>query len=268
MKRVGLIFTIFAVLLLSSFDNGATAAEVNERFEKTYDLRPGGEVVLDNTNGSVSVETWSKNAVRLQALKKVKARSRRDAEIFMEKVKIRVEHSRNRLRIETQYPRRRGDSGFLSWMFGGRKPQVTVEYTLTVPEQVDLDLKTVNGEVTVWDVMGNVDLRTTNGRIEVEDVVGSVKASTVNGSIEAGVDDLEHRDEIRLKTVNGAITTYLPANMNADVEAGTVNGSIRTDFPLEVRGKWGPKHLNGTVGDGGALVKLETVNGSIKILEK
>jgi DUF4097 and DUF4098 domain-containing protein YvlB len=183
-------------------------------------------------------------------------------------VKIKIERSRNRIRIETQYPKRRGDFGFLSWMVGRRKPQVTVEYTLTVPDQIDLDLKTVNGGINVWDVEGYVAVHTTNGRIEVEDVLGTVKASTVNGSIEAELAELGYRDEVRLKTVNGAIVAYFPDDLHADVEAGTVNGSIRTDFPLEVRGKWGPKHVNGTVGRGGAFVKLETVNGSIKILER
>ena len=268
MKRDRIIIAVLLASLLCTFLNGASAAEIRERFEKTYDFRPGGEVVLDNTNGSVTVETWSKNAVRLEALKKVKARSRRDAEAFMERVKIRVERSRNRIRIETEYPKRHGDFGFMSWMFGKRKPEITVEYTLKVPEEVDLDLRTVNGAISVRDVEGQIELHTTNGRIDVEDVLGSVKASTVNGSIEVELENFGRDDEIRLKTVNGAIVAYFPEDMDADVEAGTVNGSIRTDFPLQVRGKWGPKRLSGSVGKGGALVKLGTVNGSIKILER
>lgn len=268
MKRILSLFVFLAALPIFVGLDSAAAVEIREKFEKTYDLRSGGEVVLSNTNGFVTVETWGKNTVRLEAVKKVKARSRRDAQAFMQRVKIRVERNRNRLVIETQYPKRRGDRGFMSWMFGKHKPQVTVEYNLTVPEQVDLDLETVNGRVSVWDVEGQIELHTTNGGIEVEDVAGSVSASTVNGSVEVGVVDFDRNGEIRVKTVNGAIVTYFPDDIHAEIEASTVNGSIRTDFPLEVRGKWRPKRLRGSVGRGGAFIKLSTVNGSIKILER
>ena len=265
-NKICVILVIFLVTF--AFFDLAFSTEIRQVFEKTYDFQPQGTLILKNTNGTVTVESWRRNEIEVRAIKKVKAGSRRDAELFMEKVRIEITRSRDRLRIETDYPQKRGDWGFMSWMRGRRKPQVTIEFDIKVPEEIDLDLGTVNGAITVWEINGEVEVHTTNGRIELDNVYGSVKGNTVNGSIEAELKDLDRRDDIRLETVNGTIITYFPRNIDADFNARAVNGSIRTDFPLKVRGKWGPKNVSGIVGRGGALINLKTVNGSIKILER
>jgi len=44
-----------------------------------------------------------------------------------------------------------------------------------------------------------------------------------------------------------------------------VNGDISTDFPITVTGKFGKRKLNGTVGSGGRLLEMNTVNGGIEL---
>jgi DUF4097 and DUF4098 domain-containing protein YvlB len=44
-----------------------------------------------------------------------------------------------------------------------------------------------------------------------------------------------------------------------------VNGGIESDFPITVRGRWGPRSMTGTIGSGGRRLELETVNGAIQI---
>jgi len=59
----------------------------------------------------------------------------------------------------------------------------------------------------------------------------------------------------------------LPREINANIDAQTVNGRVETDFPVKVVGKISPRHLRGTIGNGGATLKLVTVNGSITLHE-
>ena len=42
----------------------------------------------------------------------------------------------------------------------------------------------------------------------------------------------------------------LPDGTDADVEIRTVNGAIDTEFPLTIRGRWGPKSASGEIGGG------------------
>ena len=44
-----------------------------------------------------------------------------------------------------------------------------------------------------------------------------------------------------------------------------MNGDIETDFPLTVTGKISRRKLEGTIGGGGRLLELSTVNGGIEL---
>jgi DUF4097 and DUF4098 domain-containing protein YvlB len=70
---------------------------------------------------------------------------------------------------------------------------------------------------------------------------------------------------LEFETVNGSITVVLPDGVGAEVVASTVNGGIDTDFPLTVRGRFSARRLTGTIGEGGRRLRLETVNGAIRI---
>ena len=69
-------------------------------------------------------------------------------------------------------------------------------------------------------------------------------------------------------TVNGGITLDLPRNIDTDISARTVNGSFESDFPVTIEGRFGPKRISGRIGAGGRTLRLQTVNGSIKLRER
>jgi len=74
--------------------------------------------------------------------------------------------------------------------------------------------------------------------------------------------------DVEAETVNGGITLSLgsPEKINAELRAKTVNGKIYVDFPITLKGLSKSKHsLKAQIGQGGPLISLSTVNGSIKI---
>ena len=144
---------------------------------------------------------------------------------------------------------------------------VSVHFTVHVPRGVDFVGRTVNGEIEVESLSGNVEAYTVNGDVEVS-TSGLAQASTVNGSIRARIGTADWEGSLEFETVNGSITVELPAGVGADVTAATVNGGIETDFPLTVQGRFSSKRLSGTIGGGGPRLWLETVNGSIRILKR
>jgi DUF4097 and DUF4098 domain-containing protein YvlB len=123
----------------------------------------------------------------------------------------------------------------------------------------------VNGQIVIDGVPGDTEATTVNGRVEIQGTAGNLKVSTVNGRIEAGLVTLGGNQSVSLDSVNGAIDASLPANANADVSADTLNGGMSSEFPELVVKKQFPvsKHLKGTLGNGSASVKANTVNGSI-----
>jgi DUF4097 and DUF4098 domain-containing protein YvlB len=230
--------------------------------------RFSGELVSVKTvNGKIFVETWSKDRVDVYAEIEVRSSNKGDARKFMQDVEVVVRDRGDELEIKVDRPNSKGGN-FWDWVAGSGRPNLIVNFSIKVPEEMNIEAASTNGMVEVVDVEGNVSISTTNGKIHADNIGGPVEAYTTNGSIFVDIRTDEPDDNIVLHTVNGSIKLALDKDIEADVEASTVNGSIKTDFPLEVSGKWGPKNVSGEINGGGSLIELETVNGSISLIER
>jgi DUF4097 and DUF4098 domain-containing protein YvlB len=153
------------------------------------------------------------------------------------------------------------------WNSNVENNDVEVEWTIEVPRGVLLAARTTNGGIDIQRLTADVYASTVNGDVEVT-TTGLARAETVNGSIDVSMGRNTWTDELKFSTVNGGITVTFPGDLNAHVTAETVNGDIETDWPMTVRGRFGSKNLNGTIGSGGRTLALSTVNGSIEIRKK
>ena len=71
-----------------------------------------------------------------------------------------------------------------------------------------------------------------------------------------------------VQTVNGSVELTFPAGLNANVSGELVSGSISSDFPITVEKGFGPKSFSGRIGTGGRRLKIETVNGAIRLVKR
>lgn len=252
----------FAVAVLLAATLIAAAPAGAQDFEWSGSLDRGDEVAVHGVNGPIEAMAASGDRVRVTAVKRDGRKGDPDDVTFDV-----VEHDGGVV-ICAMYPNRPGerenrcdpDDRRLS----NHDNETQVEFQVEVPAGVHLRAGTVNGDVTVRRVAGNVHASTVNGDVDVESG-GNAEASTVNGSIRAAMGrDLE--SDLRFNTVNGSVTVSLPDGANADIEAATVNGSMESDFPLTVRGRFSNRSMKGTIGDGGHRLSLNTVNGGIRIL--
>jgi hypothetical protein len=254
------LVAVAAVLLLAA--SPALGIELEKRLQKSYDLGSGGEVAVSNVNGSVVVEGWDRDVVRVEAVKKVRAGSRARAEEALERLEVRVSREGDRLEIRTRRPE--GSSGVFAWVFGNHV-QGGVSYTVSVPRRTDVEVDTVNGRVTIRGVAGEVEADTTNGRIDVEDVSGSVDAGTTNGGIRVALRAVGEGRSMRFSTTNGGIQLSLPRSARVSLDASTTNGGIDLDdLPADDRSQ-SRRHLRAEVNGGGPEIRLTTTNGGIKI---
>jgi len=133
-----------------------------------------------------------------------------------------------------------------------------------VPAGVRFVGRTVNGGIEASGITADAEAHTVNGGVKLE-ATGTARAETVNGGITARLGRTDWTGALSLKTVNGGIEMTMPEGLNADVKASTVNGGIDTDFPLTVTGRISRRKLEGTIGSGGRLLELSTVNGGIEL---
>ena len=238
---------ILTALLVSAAFAAASAAQVSEPFSQTVPLAADGSFSIDNVNGSILIETWDRNEVEINALRKAP-----DAET-MERVKIHLEASAARVDVSTEMK--------------GQMRGAKVDYRVRVPQRARLDVDVVNGPIRILNPQGGVDAESVNGSIEIGDAGGPVSAESVNGPVEVSYASLAAGVHY-YEAVNGKLVLHMPSTVAGEFRAETVNGDIKSDFPLEIKkAKYGPQRsLSGTLGQGGANVRLETVNGAIALL--
>lgn len=264
MKLAALTLFLSLALVTGGCVVSLDSQSAKETFDQTFPLTAGGEVVIDNVNGAVRVATWDRSEVRIEAEKKARGGDSEAARSRLAAAVIDIDNQADRITVKTRNTK--SGSGFFGWL-GGHGSVTTVNYTITIPARAELTAKTVNGTVTVRDLVGRVVAETVNGGIEIQGVVGSVEAGTINGGIDVAMTAFTGDRGLDLSTVNGGISLTLPAETQASLDASVTNGGIDCALPL-ARQEKSRRHLRGELGGGGPAIKLETTNGGIDILAR
>jgi hypothetical protein len=159
---------------------------------------------------------------------------------------------------------------------------VTFDFEIKVPVATILRLGTVNnGDVRVENTTGDFDISNVNRGIDMTEVSGSGRVHTVNGPIKV-LFARNPSSACSFGTVNGSIETSFRGNLNADVRVKTFNGQAFTDYDVTALprmvaagerrdGKfvYHSDDFNGMrIGNGGPELKYDTLNGSIRIINR
>lgn len=268
-----------------------TAPPVTVETDTLFKVRTGTRLHVDNFIGEIAIQSWDKNAVRVEA-----THSRR--------IVVYVEESGST--IEVLAKSRRGIPGHVdfritapAWMpleldgiytdmsVDGSKSEVSAE---TVKGDVHLKggegfikLSSVQGEVTVEGARGRLELSSVNQGVNVTDVEGEISVEAVNGDV--ALDDVRSK-MIEVATVNGEVRflggifdggryrfsshtgdldVAVPERVNATISVATFNGEFESSFPVVLNETRKGKRFSFRLGDGSATIDLETFQGTIKM---
>jgi DUF4097 and DUF4098 domain-containing protein YvlB len=207
-----IMITLLYVALVLGFSgavepaNLVYAATIDRVIEKSFDVRPGGLLNLDSRIGSVNVEGWDNGEVRVKI--EVEGRDR-----DIEDIEFHIESSINGVDIRADIPRSRS-------LFGDWGRGIRVKYTINVPFEYDLKIRTAGGAIAMTSVDGTIDARTSGGGINAENLSGAIDLTTSGGGVRVST----LRGDISLKTSGGSITVEGAYGM---LEARTSGGPIR-----------------------------------------
>jgi putative adhesin len=244
-----LVRSLPLVTLVVALASAAPCLALTKDFNQSYCLRPGGSFELQNVNGTVEVQGWDRDTVEIHAVKSAKQR-----ESDLDRVSIDVDAKPAAISLVTRYPQ---DEGV----------EVVVDYTVHVPRSARVQhIGTVNGTLRIAGLDAVEDLHTVNGNIEVFESGGNVHAHTTNGSVQLELARLHGKDGAAAETTNGSILLAVPSDTHADLEARSLNGSFSSELPLTMQDSLRPREVHGRLGNGGVLIRLNTVNGGIRVV--
>lgn len=284
---------IAAALAAVTLSLGASALRAQTTLDTTFTVRGGTSprLTVNNMSGTVTVQVWTRQAIRLQA--------------EYDRANVEADWSPTRLAVRTIT--RRGDN--------------EVDYTISVPAgttveisgistdasvtqvcgavsvsvisgdvdvscaQGDIQLQTVSGDVDLSDVRGGtVEASSTSGDVTVRGVRGNVPVGvhTVSGEIDiSGVEGTEVTAETvsgeitysgrivdngryRFEAHSGDVMVRALNSFNATVSVSTFSGEFEPDFPITISpGRQSSREWEFTVGNGSARMSLRSFSGTI-----
>ena len=141
---------------------------------------------------------------------------------------------------------------------------------------------TGGGRITIGSAGGSVYAETGGGDVQIGPTAGSVDASTGAGDVDI---DFRGRGSVDVTSGKGRVTITAPSELNANLELITAytnnfRGKTRiiSDWPVSVSEtrEWDDRHgtprryviVRQQIGDGGPLIRVNTVNGDIVLRKR
>ncbi len=180
--------------------------------ERLFSVAPQASLTLSNIRGVVSVQSGVAGEMAIKAV--IDADSG-DLQCTFPVIEQDADGS---VRVSTRY-----DDGLP--FLGQRKP-CRVSYSISVPEDCDLRIKTISSSIEVRAVRGEINLESVSGKLDLSDLSGDLRLRTVSGNIRGE----RLNGSFALETVSGD-AVLKESSLNV-VNANTVSGDLYLETPL------------------------------------
>ena len=190
----------------------AAQNEVSERFSKIAHLDQNGTFDLTNVIGDIVITGAAGRDVMIEAVKRVQRPNPRVARTLLQMIDIQVTEQANRVEVRTIVPRPRNFPG-------------SVDFTVTVPEDASVIVKTITGSIRASNIKGELRADVVAGSVSAAGVRKLSSLKCVTGDIE--ISDAGADDPVTASTVSGNV---LVRGLRArTVQLTSVSGNIHIE---------------------------------------
>jgi DUF4097 and DUF4098 domain-containing protein YvlB len=218
-------------LILLLLGGSALAADFEAQIYREVPLRSVGVLQVSNLRGSVEVQPWSQDRIRVVATKRVTAETAGEAERLMAIADVRVEQQDKGMEVRAEY----GQHLELDQRLKERKsPRVSMDLLIQAPSYLQLRVLTGPGRASLREWKGPAEIRSSAGRLRVEHFRGSSLAVACE-SCRILLADV--RAETRILAVSGRIELkrISGAKLFVDTQRGdVVSEDVRSEHQVYV----------------------------------
>lgn len=196
-------------LILAATFATSVALAAQSTYDKTLNAPPGGQLTFDADAGSVSVVGSDTREVVVHA-------DLEGSESFLHRLHISAEQTPSGVTVSA----RLDHGGWLDWFNWFDSGSGDVHFTVQLPRDYPVDVRTSGGGLDVRDLNAAAHARTSGGGIVLQNVTGTINVYTSGGGIRA-----ERLDgPAQLSTSGGPIDV---ADSTGDLDLHTSGGGIR-----------------------------------------
>ncbi len=161
--------------------------------------------------------------------------------------------------IDFKFDERRGKL-VIKERWHGSSSSSHVIWTLTVPEETEIDFSTASGDIEVTGPIGEIEASTASGDIELDNVSGDIKVSTASGDVTI----IRGDGEMKISTASGDVEG---ADIKGEMEISTASGEIEI---ADSRGFFELSCASGEITADNITVEgsssFSTASGSVKVI--
>lgn len=241
-------------------NNPFDVRNISSELEESKTLKVGTEKSLTlkvaDDSGDVTITGADVDTVQVRVIKTAydSTQSRADEEV--KGMKYAIEQSGGTITLKYELPKSMNFSNHIN----------TVDFVVTVPNEVTVDVNSNIGEVSVASTKGNIDIKNSFGAVTVEDIEGALSVHTNSGevnatSIVAGVENINLSSDfggVTLRKADGKDITI-------DSNSGTITLSeVRATGDINTKTDFG-----GTSFENGSSnsLSVETNSGGVSLVK-
>ena len=233
-------------------------AFAQQSVDESLQAEKGSYVEIEHINGEAEIIGWDKDEVRVTGT----LGERTEEFIFERKGRDII------IEIEVKKSGKK-------WGWGSDEGD---DLKIYVPQESRIGYTSVNADVDISDIQGNVKVDVVNGSIQLDKITGDARLESVNGdirfdnlvgelvvetvnggirgkgreteelslnSVNGSIDVVSDAEDVTIETVNGDVDVELESIQDFDVE--TVNGSVSASMNLQSNGDVRASSVGGSI---------------------
>ena len=162
MKTIKLILAV-VFLVTASLQSMAAKEEFKKTISKSYDVNKNAVLTLKNKFGKIHCENWDKSTIAVEVIITVEATSQEKANNYFDKISIDISGSQSAVSVITDFD---------DDLFKNNKGEISVDFMVSMPASIDVDID---------HKFGDLILSTVEGNSKIELGYGSLKAKKLGG---------------------------------------------------------------------------------------
>lgn len=216
------------------------SGEVKERvknYSKSYSVDGNDKLVINNTYGKVTVNTWAKNEVKVDVQIKAYANEEDEAQKMLDNISITDSKDNSVISFKTNIERTNSNNGNNFWgtLFSNGKTvtrKSEINYTVYMPAKSQLQISNRYGATILPDLQGKVVIDNAYGSLTGKNL--SNPANEIK--VRYGSANIENLGSSNLSVAYGSLNLGEADRLNADVSYSSAKiGKLTTSANINVR---------------------------------
>ena len=205
-------------------------------------------LVVDNIYGSIEVEGYNGNTIKVEVVKTIFADTNEDLQKGKEEIGVKTAQKDEAVYVYmnspyTKFDLETGNYEHHEFNFSSRRSykhrkkrmyKYHLDFKIKVPKNSSIDIKAVNkGNIKVENVHGKLLIvHNINGAIDMKNVSGKTDVNALNKDINIVYSE-NPKEESFYNSLNGDINIKFKDDLDASISYKTMNGGFFTNFDVE-----------------------------------